>query len=268
MPGSMTCSAAMNGAFLTPAETARRLGVSAKALRLYEQHGIVAPVRGRNGWRAYGPAQLARLHQAQALKRLGLTLARIGEVLRGGASLDGVLALQERMLARDSTRLERALALVRAARAKIASGEALSVDDLATLCTETTMTAKATSEQLKTIMQPFVDRHFTPEDRAELAKVKHDQDATAKAWDGLLAEAKALAAKGDPASPEALDLARRWQALVDAFTQRNPAIEAKMQAVWRDAAADPSVAPSLPLTPEIRAFVGRAMAALKAAGGE
>ena len=33
------------GAFLSPAETARRLGVSAKALRLYESRGLVAPLR-------------------------------------------------------------------------------------------------------------------------------------------------------------------------------------------------------------------------------
>ena len=39
--------------FLSPADAARRLGVSAKALRLYEQHGLVAPGRTAAGWRAY-----------------------------------------------------------------------------------------------------------------------------------------------------------------------------------------------------------------------
>jgi DNA-binding transcriptional MerR regulator len=70
-------------AFLSPAETARRLGVSAKALRFYEQRGLVAPVRAANGYRAYGPDQIARLHQILALKHLGLPLARIADLLSG-----------------------------------------------------------------------------------------------------------------------------------------------------------------------------------------
>ena len=39
---------------LSPAEAARLLGVSAKALRLYERHGLVKPLRSENGWRTYG----------------------------------------------------------------------------------------------------------------------------------------------------------------------------------------------------------------------
>ena len=35
--------------FLNPSEAAKRLGVSAKALRLYEQRGLVAPSRTAPG---------------------------------------------------------------------------------------------------------------------------------------------------------------------------------------------------------------------------
>ncbi|MDP1639637.1 MAG: MerR family transcriptional regulator [Hyphomicrobium sp.] len=41
--------------FLSASEAASRLGVSAKALRLYEQRGLIAPIRSAAGWRAYGP---------------------------------------------------------------------------------------------------------------------------------------------------------------------------------------------------------------------
>ncbi len=41
--------------FLNPSEAARRLGISAKALRLYEQRGLIAPVRSSAGWRASSP---------------------------------------------------------------------------------------------------------------------------------------------------------------------------------------------------------------------
>ena len=70
----------------SPAEAARRLGVSVKALRVYEQHGLVKPLRSQADWRAYGPEEMARLHQVLALKRLGLPLARIAELLAGQAS--------------------------------------------------------------------------------------------------------------------------------------------------------------------------------------
>ncbi|TJV09597.1 MAG: MerR family transcriptional regulator, partial [Mesorhizobium sp.] len=36
--------------FLNDSEAAGRLGVSAKALRLYEQRGLIAPIRTAAGW--------------------------------------------------------------------------------------------------------------------------------------------------------------------------------------------------------------------------
>src|ERR1700758_4044319 len=104
---------------LSPTETATRFGVSIKALRLYEQRGLLTPLRTEAGWRTYGPDQIARLHQILALKRLGLPLARIAALLASSGALEPILALQEQALARDSERLGRALALVRAAREKL-----------------------------------------------------------------------------------------------------------------------------------------------------
>src|SRR6185437_701812 len=97
----------MDQAHLSPSETARRFGISIKALRLYEQHGLLKPMRTRNGttgsaWRVYGPDQLARLHQILILKRLGLPLARIGEILAGPSRLAMILGVQEKALSRDS----------------------------------------------------------------------------------------------------------------------------------------------------------------------
>ena len=258
----------MTNAHLSPAEAASRLGVSAKALRLYERHGLVEPLRSAANWRTYGPEQIARLHQVLALKRLGLPLSRIAELLSGRlASPDALLELQEQTLARESGRVAHALSLVRTARAKLAQGETLSIDDLTTLTMETTMTTKATPEEMKAIFDPISAKYFTPEESQALTQRKFNQEAATHSWDSLIAEAKALMAKGDPGSPEALDLARRWQALVDQFTGGDPAVAAKVRAVWNDAMADPKAAPKLPLNPQIFEFVGKAMTKLKEQAG-
>jgi len=68
--------------FLNPSAAAQRLGVSAKALRLYEQHGLVTPRRTAAGWRAYGPDEIARAAEIIALRSLGLSIAQIARVLQ------------------------------------------------------------------------------------------------------------------------------------------------------------------------------------------
>lgn len=253
--------------YLSPAETAKRLGVSVKALRLYEQRGLVKPVRSAADWRAYGPEQMARLHQILALKRMGLSLAQIGQLLSGRAStLASVLALQEQVLAGEDARVQHALALVRAARGKLAAGQALSIDDLATLTKETTMSTKPTQAEMKKLFDPHVAKHFSEAEIAETAKRDFDREKAASEWEALTAEAKRLMAIGDPTSPEALDLARRWKAQVERFTRGNPDVSQRVMAVWKDAMADPAAAPKLPLTPEVFVFMGKAQAALKDLG--
>ena len=253
-----------NEPHLSPSETARRFGVSIKALRLYESRGLLKPLRTEAGWRTYGPDQIARLHQILALKRLGLPLARIATILAGTGSLEPVLELQERVLAREGDRLARALELVRAARAKLRSGQSLSVDDLETLTTETAMTGKATLEDMRDVLEPITHRHYTPEDRAKLAARPTSQAEIGRQWMALIEEARVLMAAGDPASPAAQDLGRRWKALYEQFTGGDKALESKVNAVWRDAFADPASAARLPVSQEMFAFIGAALKAAEA----
>jgi predicted enzyme related to lactoylglutathione lyase len=127
--------------FFSPAETARRLKVSTKALRLYEGLGLVNPVRTSTGWRTYGPDQMVRLHQVLALKHLGLPLRRIGAFLGDQlAELDAVLLLQEAAVRARMADDGRRLDLLVAVRRRLAAGETLSVDDLIHLTRETVMT--------------------------------------------------------------------------------------------------------------------------------
>jgi hypothetical protein len=120
------------------------------------------------------------------------------------------------------------------------------------------MTKKASDEEMKAIFDPLAEKHFTAEERATLRQRSFDQAEASKNWETLIEEAKALMAKGDPYSAAATDLARRWQAQVRMFTQGDPAVNAKVMSMWKDAMANPATAPKLPMNPEIFAFVQKA----------
>ena len=257
---------------LSPAETADRMGVTVRALRVYERHGLLKPLRSLKNWRAYGPAEIARLHQILALKQLGLSLARIGELLSGRfAHLDDVLALQEEAARRRKDDAERALSLLAAARARLAAGEALSVDALTTLTRETTVTKKLTDEEWTEIFEPLWKKHFSADELAKVTARKFegaelagwDQEKVGKAWEAVIAEARALMAKGNPDAPEVADLVRRWKQLQDLFTGGDPQVAEKTAAMWREAMANPSTAPRLPMSADVFAFVAEAAKRLK-----
>jgi DNA-binding transcriptional MerR regulator len=69
--------------YLSPSEAAKQLGISAKALRLYEQRAMLVPDRTPAGWRAYGPDEMARAAEIVALRKLGLSLVQIERLLKG-----------------------------------------------------------------------------------------------------------------------------------------------------------------------------------------
>ena len=252
--------------FRTAGETAALLGVSTKALRVYERHGLVTPARSAAGYRAYGPAQIRRLHQVLALKSLGLPLAQIGACINGlGDNLGPILEAQERDLKSRIATLERALKAVAGARARLDAGQSLSVDDLVHLTKEIVM-ADAEPNWHDSLAPLFV-KHFTEAER-ETIKSAHPETATedeeAAKRDQLLVEARALVGT-DPGSPAALDLARRWRDRATKFTGGSSAMLSKLQAVFDDALADPAIARTLPWREEI-AFIKAATERLEASG--
>ena len=120
--------------YIHPAEAARRLGVSAQALRLYEQRGLVAPVRTAAGWRAYGPAEMARAAEIAALRALGLSLANVARVLNGDAqALEPALAVHQAGLEGQARGVAGAIERVRELRADLAQGRTPAVSELARL---------------------------------------------------------------------------------------------------------------------------------------
>ncbi len=101
---------------LTIGDLAERTGLAVSAIRFYETHGIVQPVRNAGGHRRYGRADIRRLSFAMIAQRLGFSLteiagqmahlpahkaptkadwARISQAFR--ADIDGRIAMLERL---------------------------------------------------------------------------------------------------------------------------------------------------------------------------
>ncbi|MCQ1855357.1 MerR family transcriptional regulator [Neorhizobium galegae] len=127
--------------WLTAAQCAKRIGLTVRALRLYEQTGLIRPRRTGKNWRLYGVNEIARLNEILTLKRLGLSLQHIARLLAGqAADLDRMLSTQNLALQDQLARTQHSLAIVDALRAKNAAGVLLSVDDLLKLAKDTNMT--------------------------------------------------------------------------------------------------------------------------------
>jgi DNA-binding transcriptional MerR regulator len=120
--------------FLNPSEAAKRLGVSAKALRIYEQRGLIAPLRTEAGWRTYGPEEMARAAEIAALRSLGLSLGQVEGVLGGDTrGLEPALAAHQAILEGQVRQLADTVEKVRRVRADLASGQAPVAGELARL---------------------------------------------------------------------------------------------------------------------------------------
>jgi DNA-binding transcriptional MerR regulator len=123
-----------SAAFLSASEAARRLGISIKALRLYEQRGLLAPRRSLAGWRAYGPAEMSRASEIVALRALGFSLAQVARVLSGDVQgLEPALAAHQAVLEARIRALVTAAEKVGGLRDDLARGQAPAAGNLAQL---------------------------------------------------------------------------------------------------------------------------------------
>jgi len=105
--------------------------VSVKALRLYDELGLLPPaaVDKWTGYRYYEAGQLGRLHRILALKDLGFSLGEIGELLRGelsGEELRGVMKAKHAEVAARAREAQDRLALVEARLAALEQEETMS----------------------------------------------------------------------------------------------------------------------------------------------
>lgn len=107
---------AASGELVTIGEFARLSRLSAKALRRYDELGLLRPalVDPVNGYRYYDPAQVEGARLVAWLRRIGMPLSRIGRIvaLDAGAAAVEIRAYWARVEAETAARRDLAMYLV------------------------------------------------------------------------------------------------------------------------------------------------------------
>lgn len=205
--------------WLGPGEVSRRLGVTIKALRVYETAGLVTPDRRESGWRLYGSEHIKRLNRILLLKGLGLSLPEIGALLDAPESgLAETLALQEQYLARQLAELRQRFDIVARARRRAKSQESFTLDELMTLAAAATPIRPLDAQTVEaTIKGLAAGREFSEEYKimeAELLDAGIEPAPFEQSLRDLMVDASVAACAGDIESPESVALAKRWADLV------------------------------------------------------
>jgi DNA-binding transcriptional MerR regulator len=186
-------------------ELARRTGLTVRTLHHYDEIGLVRPShRTESGHRLYTPADVARLQQVVSLRQLGFSLEEIGDCLsRDDVSPRRVVELHLERLRQQIALQQRLCQRLEGLAAHFRSAESVSVEEFLQ-----TIEVMIMSENL-----------YTPEQMKQFEEVgkrvgTDEIKAVEEAWTALLAEVRANRDL-DPASPQAQDLARRWEELTE-----------------------------------------------------
>ena len=117
--------------FLSPSQAARRLGVSPKALRLYEHRGLIIPARTSAGWRSYGPQEMVSTTEIVALRSLGLSIAQVARVMQSDPQgLAPALAAHQANLEGHARQLAGTIAKINHLRTGLACGQTPTLHDV------------------------------------------------------------------------------------------------------------------------------------------
>ncbi|KVU21079.1 MerR family transcriptional regulator [Burkholderia ubonensis] len=227
-------------------ELAKRSGLTVRTLHHYHAIGLLTPsARADNGYRLYDRDDIARLHQIQALRRFGLSLAEIGDYLnQPGAPLVDLVAKQITLLDRQieqSAQLRERLVRL---HAQLADG------------TEPELADWLTTLELMTVY----DKYFSEEELARMPMYRKSQTRDAE-WIALVADVRALYDAGVPPEDERVRaLADRWMTLLVRDTNNDPRLLAKLNLMHE---REPSLQAQIGISTALRDYVLRAVAETK-----
>ncbi len=195
-------------------ELSTRTGLTVRTLHHYDAIGLLTPsARSAAGYRLYGRDDIARLHQIQALRKFGLSLADIGAYLaRPELPLAKVVAQQIDQLTRQ---IEQATAL----RQRL--GE---LHEQLQQGQQPELANWLTTLELMTMY----DQYFSQDELQQLPLYK-PADAVRDEWKELVDDVDRLMNSGaQPDHPRAIELAAQWMRMVVRDTAGSPQLFAKL----------------------------------------
>lgn len=226
-------------------ELAERAGLTVRALHHYDSMGLLTPsARSAAGYRLYGRADVARLQQIQALRKLGMALSEIGAYLdRPDVSALAIVSRQLAALDRQIAQARRMHDQLSSLREQLLRGE-----------------TPALSTWLNTLeTMTMYDKYFSKQDLARLPLANNP--AAAADWQALVAEVAALmeagAGVGEPAVQAA---ALRWMTLLERDTAGDAQLLLQLDSMLLNEAA---VQRESGISPALRGFVMRAIGEIK-----
>lgn len=255
-------------------ELARRTGLTVRALHHYDSIGLLRPTgRSDSGYRLYSRADVERLQGIQTLRRMGLSLAGIAQLLDGGgASLPAILAHQIGALDQDIAQAQELRERLYVMQSILAGGEQPQIDDWLTSLSKMNIFEQYFSAgELKLIFErwkrcasewpPLLQavrmamQRQLPSDALELQPLaRRWMDVSARWMDGdmLLLNRWGSMLREQPGLPLPSGMDR---ALLDYINQ---AVQARLAALARHISADELLRLDKTLEPEWRALNERA----------
>jgi DNA-binding transcriptional MerR regulator len=214
-------------------ELARASGTTVRALRHYDEIGLLSPsARTAAGHRRYTEHDLRRLYRVRALRSLGLSLAQVGRALDG--SPDDLGSMRE-LLTAQLRGLE-----VRAVRVREL------VERVQELLSQVEGRSMPGPDQFMTILEMIsvFETYFNQDQRDRLAERRYELgpdavEAAKREWvelvDALLPH---VAADTPAADPRVRVLVERWDAIGARFHDGATEETSAARAMWRENSAE------------------------------
>jgi DNA-binding transcriptional MerR regulator len=240
-------------------ELARRTRLTIRTLHHYDEIGLLRPsFHTESGHRLYTAGDVARLQQVLSLRQLGFSLEEIRDCLdRPGFAPLEVIRLHVTRL-REQIELQRKLCeRLEALAEHFRTAAEVSADEfIYTIEVMTMLENYYTPEQMESFRKRSAEAAAAGVDLAQQA-----QEGTA-AWNELLAELKVEMDKGtDPADPKVQALETRRQALVNAFSGGDKAIEENLERMWKE--QGDKLCAQFGIDPKLMAYLGKMVEAAR-----
>jgi len=202
-------------------EFSKLTGVSIKALRYYDRIKLLIPEgKPESGYRIYNTNHIFRLEQIIAFKFLGLSLREIKNLLSDN-NVEEILAKQKEAIELKIKTMQSVLQVIDKAEN---NNTEMIVPKLINIIRELEM------EKSKEWIESFYS-----EEKLQQINNRPGNAEKAKAgelkWAELIKEIR-MNIEADPASPVARELAKRWFALIEEFTQGDKEISDSLQNVY------------------------------------